>query len=601
MKYLILFVCLILCQSTSLAQLSVSLPIPGVYQTTGTYTPIVLAGQYIGPSLANYRIEYKLQRLNVSNGTIHTPVTTYSSIVTNPQYGLYRLSMSLQVGWYQVDVRVFNITTGTPLSYTYTTKFGIGDVYVIAGQSNAQGYPASGTWSLPSISTYDGILSHNYNGSCNANFPPFPSMSALNGYNRIAPSGNNSWYWAKLGQKLQMQSGTPAGGKPIAFFNAAAGGSSIVNWSQSAAGYNTYHDYSGLFCAIGGYSGPPQPYFDFKTTLNYYGSIFGVKAVLWHQGEADNNAEKGRFTSRVTYRDSLDFVIDKSRTDFASKLRWLVSEASFNGKNDDASTPKPVTRTDITLAQNDVIIPNFDGTTSTIDDKSFKGVTVDNAGIGYRDVTDKVHFRQDRSNAMTYVSDRWYEKLTASNWYSNIGAATPPVVTMSKSGSNWTLTVAGSYSEYRWLNMWSPDPNTPVGTGFSLSGSSSFGAYACMVKNAAGNWTISQTIYTSCGSCRTDISETTEWVEQELGIEVKAYPLPFDKDVTIEFTIPNESMVKLDLVGPNGEVITKLSENTHAKGTYKYPVNNQILNSGISFYRLTVNGLAITKKLLKSN
>ena len=127
------------------------------------------------------------------------------------------------------------------------------------------------------------------------------------------------------------------------------------------------------------------------------------------------------------------------------------------------------------------------------------------------------------------------------------------------------------------------------------------GSYACLVKDGSGKWTITQTIYTNCGSCRQGVAELEEWHEEELGLSTKAYPVPFDKEFTIEFTIPNQSMVRLELINMNGEVISKITDNIHAKGTYKYPVQTPDLSVGMIFYRLNVNGLAITKKLVKGN
>ena len=45
----------------------------------------------------------------------------------------------------------------------------------------------------------------------------------------------------------------------------------------------------------------------------------------------------------------------------------------------------------------------------------------------------------------------------------------------------------------------------------------------------------------------------------------------------------------------------QLADNIHARGTYKYPVKNNYLRSGMLFYRLNVNGLAVTKKVVKIN
>lgn len=75
--------------------------------------------------------------------------------------------------------------------------------------------------------------------------------------------------------------------------------------------------------------------------------------------------------------------------------------------------------------------------------------------------------------------------------------------------------------------------------------------------------------------------------------------MPFEKDVTIEFTIPFQTKVKLELLSVDGKVISKIADNVHVKGTYKYPINNRYLDNGVLLYRLDVNGLAITKKMIK--
>lgn len=602
MKRYILFIILFCLPSLLVAQMSISLPLSrGVYQIPSTgNASVVLAGQYLGSSLPNYRIEYIVYRLNVSDGSYNSTYQGYTTIVTNPSYGLYRTTMNLPIGWYSVDVRVYNISTGSA-GVSNTVKFGVGDVYVIAGQSNAQGVlDGSNSWSVPSLSTYDGVVSHNYNGSCNAGLPPYPVMTSLTGLNRIAPSGNNSWNWAYLGQ--QLQSGSPSGGVPIAFFNASAGGSNSNNWKQSAAGTNTTSIYGvGVWCTIGGYSSsdPAQPYYDFKTTLKYYTSIFGAKAILWHQGESDNDAQYGSETTRTDYANNLQAVITQSRSDFSSSLRWLVSEVSFNGKS--PYYGGSATRSDVTLAQNDVTVPSIDGANGTSMDYSYTGVITDPLGLSYRDASDLIHFREDRSSALSTVGGYWDTKIrNPTNGYANVPSITPPLVSMNKSGSTWYLTIAsGSYSEYRWLNMTSPNPNSPVGTSNTLSGTGG-GSYACLAKNSSGNWTLSQTFYTGCGSCREGVAELEEWKEEDLGLSLQAYPIPFDKEFTIEFSIPNESMVRLELINSNGQVINKIAENIHARGTYKYAIKSPYESAGMFFYRLTVNGVAITKKLVKN-
>lgn len=559
------------------AQLSISLPISSaVYQETSSSTPVVLAGQYIGSSLANYRIEYEVLTLNMSNSSYVSTYASWATIVTNPTYGQYRTTMYLPKGWYQVNVRVWNISTSSPGS-SNSVSFGVGQVYFIAGQSNAQ----SGSSSLPSVTTYDGVVSHNTNNPCNADLPSFPYMSSLTAFNQISPSGGNAWCWGYVADQLQSST---AG--PIAFFNGAHGGTTVENWSQSAAGSNTTSLYGGhIWCTNTGYSSsdPAQPYFNFKTTLQYYGGLFGAKAVLWHQGESDNDAKAGNLTSRSNYASRLNSVISQSRSDFSSNLVWVVSEASFFGQNYYHSASE--TNSNITGGQSDVL-----GTYTS------QGVLSDGYNLTYRSIAagDSVHFREDRSNGVSTLGGLWPSKINsaASN---PINSATPPTITMSKLGSNWTLSLLGTYSEYRWLNMASPNTTSPVGTGSSYSGSSG-GSYACLAKNSSGIWSLSPTIYTNCGSCRQAL---TDWSEQELGIKTSAYPVPFDSQLTIEFTIPEDSRVRLELMDASGRLLSTVVNNPHAKGTYKYPVTVSKEAAGVLLYRLTVNGLAVTKKIIK--
>ena len=48
--------------------------------------------------------------------------------------------------------------------------------------------------------------------------------------------------------------------------------------------------------------GPRQPYINLKIALQFYANMLGVRAVLWHQGEADNliNTPTSRLCQRFT-------------------------------------------------------------------------------------------------------------------------------------------------------------------------------------------------------------------------------------------------------------------------------------------------------------
>ncbi len=76
------------------------------------------------------------------------------------------------------------------------------------------------------------------------------------------------------------------------------------------------------------------------------------------------------------------------------------------------------------------------------------------------------------------------------------------------------------------------------------------------------------------------------------------YPNPFNPSTAIQFSIPVEGFVFLNVFNALGEkVSTVVSENLNA-GTYKYDWNAADLPSGIYFYNLTSDNFKQTKKLI---
>jgi len=79
------------------------------------------------------------------------------------------------------------------------------------------------------------------------------------------------------------------------------------------------------------------------------------------------------------------------------------------------------------------------------------------------------------------------------------------------------------------------------------------------------------------------------------------YPNPFNPSTTIQFAIPAEGFVTLNVFNALGEnVSTLVSDNLNA-GTYKYDWNAADLPSGTYFYSLTADNFKQTKKLILMN
>jgi hypothetical protein len=76
------------------------------------------------------------------------------------------------------------------------------------------------------------------------------------------------------------------------------------------------------------------------------------------------------------------------------------------------------------------------------------------------------------------------------------------------------------------------------------------------------------------------------------------YPNPFNPSTTIQFSIPEQTFVKLGIFNSLGEKISTLVNEELKTGSYKYEWNAENLSSGIYYYSLTTNNFSKTKKLV---
>jgi hypothetical protein len=76
------------------------------------------------------------------------------------------------------------------------------------------------------------------------------------------------------------------------------------------------------------------------------------------------------------------------------------------------------------------------------------------------------------------------------------------------------------------------------------------------------------------------------------------YPNPFNPTTTIQFSIPKQSFVKLEVFNALGEKVTILVSEELNAGNYNYEWNATNLPSGIYFYRLSTIEFVQTKKLV---
>ncbi len=439
MKHITFWFSLLLCLTSALngfAQLQVSFPVSrAVFQRNlSNNAAISITGTYATT------ITHIEARVVARNG--QGVSTNWQTIVASPQGGVFNGPLTVQGGWYDLSVRLMRGTQ--EVTAVTVERVGVGEVFVIAGQSNAQGVRRDGESAQD-----DRVSSVNYQYDPGM-FPadaPFPEFTHLDGPNSIAPRGVGSWCWGPLGDLLTARLGVP-----VLFFNAAFTGTSVRNWAETAVGEQSVSDYIPAFYER------KHPYFPLRLALQNYTHMLGVRAVLWHQGETDN--DKG--TTTAQYIDRLQTVIRQSRTDYGKNVPWMVARASYMDPFLSSSR--------ITDAQNQVIAsgPNV-----------FAGPNTDGIQVprSRAPLFDGIHFDNP---GLRQVAAAWDASLNGAFLSAAIpiSPAPAPVVTINCPGNNATTYTVSNYTQVLW------DSGE---TGTTLTRPAGGPAARAKVKDALGN------------------------------------------------------------------------------------------------------------------
>lgn len=276
---------------------------------------IPIAGSYFQPV---DQIQAKVTALQ--GGTS----TDWVTIQSNPSNGNFLGSLNVTGGWYRLEVR--GVRGGSPVGVPSSLdKVGVGEVFMIAGQSNAQGITvqdAQGNEYIPpgQIDPEDRVNVVSYTNATTYSLadPPLPGFMKLMPDSRYGLRGFGSWGWGWLGNLIAGRFNVP-----VLFINAAFAGTQVDAWSKSAAGLPAPNIFC-QSCADPNYP-PGMPYGNLKLSLQYYASMLGVRAVLWMQGETDNYPLR---TSTDAYREALKSVIQQTRNDTGKPISWVVSQTS---------------------------------------------------------------------------------------------------------------------------------------------------------------------------------------------------------------------------------------------------------------------------------
>lgn len=482
LKKLPLLLCFWLISHFVVSQITITSPVQRqvIQRDLSNKAIVTIVGSYSQPV---DELQVRFIPVKVGQGT----ALDWTAFVTNPTGGLFKGTITLTGGWYSMEVR--GLLRGAVVgNASRIERVGVGEVFVIAGQSNAGG---SGLRSTSETAASDDRV------NC-ANFINDPGYGTESSYIKnfdsknksfvttttesfsiiefsqlskdvtIGPLGIGPYYWGKVGDALATKLNVP-----IVFFNVAWGGASVRVWRESAenptigAPSDFQFDPNNVNRYLPGY-----PYANLKAVLGFYGINMGIRAILWMEGETQNllnlsveqqnaslpiSQQKPLPVTEANYLDNLKRLITRTRKDLGNdNLTWVVARTSYSGVLNcglpGALPPKPSPV--IVRAQNLAIA---DQSFSPI----FPGPFTDNIQvdkIGDRDQC--VHFT---GSGLDEVANSWISTLTnpvsnndSRNFFdlnAPIMAESIPAVSLTCiSDQKLSLSLPAGYSAYQWVS-----------------------------------------------------------------------------------------------------------------------------------------------------
>lgn len=385
----------------SLAQIAITYPASrAVFQRDrDNFSTIHIAGTYAQPITS---VEARLTAINVGQGLN----TDWIVVQSNPQGGVFQGPLRAQGGWYRLEVR--GKFGSTVVGQSVVDKIGIGEVFIITGQSNAQGFQDRGA--AGAVDDRVNCLTYDNTSANSLADPPQLQFRQLGPDALVGPRGQSAWCWGILGDRIAQQYNVP-----VLFINTAWAGTTIKAWVASSNGERAQNIFRigtpEEFFPVG------MPYGNLIVALRYFSSLLGTRAVLWQQGETDNVPLN---MGQTEYRNNMQYLVNKTRNDTRRYPAWVLARSSYTMGQTSGS---------IINAQNDVI--------NTFNNNVYAGPFTDNIQIPRPDGT---HFGGE---GLRQLAEAWYASMNPQFFASSIPLLPLPPPTMNVTCvNNQSLTIS---------------------------------------------------------------------------------------------------------------------------------------------------------------
>ncbi|MEO5647431.1 MAG: sialate O-acetylesterase [Chitinophagaceae bacterium] len=203
--------------------------------------------------------------------------TKWKRIAKNIPAGDFSGLLTGKAGWYNLEVRA---KKGKRILYTTVVeRVGIGEVFVVAGHSVAQGgdinIEGATDDRVSTIAVHEkSEVFQKYLETGDPQYLPEPKfVQAASGVAQ-APFGHDNYFWSKFAELLARKENVP-----VLIYNAAFGGTNLVHWAKATKGIQFEHSFVK--------SKIRMPYINLLNTFKKYIPLTGLRAILADHGQND--------------------------------------------------------------------------------------------------------------------------------------------------------------------------------------------------------------------------------------------------------------------------------------------------------------------------
>jgi hypothetical protein len=221
-------------------------------------------------------------------------------------------------GWYRIEVQAMH--HGKLLGRGTIEHVGVGEVFVVAGQSNSSNH---GT---PRQRTVTGMVASFGGGTWVPANDPQPGGS-----------GDGGSFMPAFGDAMYKKFGVPIGIAAV-----GVGATSVRQWLPKGARMNQRPTIDAYVQAIGPgqWESTGQLFDGLMRRIEGLGPC-GCRAVLWHQGESDAGQARAGYPASVQisgdqYRRLMGQLIRASHLRAGREIPWFVAQATYHSEQDPA-------------------------------------------------------------------------------------------------------------------------------------------------------------------------------------------------------------------------------------------------------------------------